>query len=222
MKIGILGGMGPFASAEFVKTIYESTVFDKEQQAPDILLHSISSVPDRTESILAEQDRVFIHHLEHNLNILSGLCDRIVIACLTSHFSLPYLKPAIRDKIVSLIDICDRQLPTENQRYLLLATKGAYQKEVFKPLYNRIQLLDSDDLEHIHRFIYEDLKYNRGIEKFTTLYHRLCNKYQSDGVIAGCTEFHLITKRIHQPDIRIIDPLIGVIEELFPQKSQGL
>jgi len=80
MKIGILGGMGPFASAEFVKTIYESTVFGKEQQAPDILLHSISSVPDRTESILAEQDQVFIDHLEYNLDILAGLCDRIVIA----------------------------------------------------------------------------------------------------------------------------------------------
>ncbi len=215
MRIGILGGMGPFASAEFVKTIYEKTVFSLEQQAPDLLLHSICSVPDRTESILAEQDRIFIEHLEHNLEILAGLCDRIVIACLTSHFSLPYLKPAIRNKIVSLIDVCGRQLPTGKNRYLLLATKGAYQKEVFRPLYDRILLLDQEDQEQIHQFIYQDLKYNRGFEKFATLYHELYEKYHFDGVIAGCTEFHLVAKRISQPDIHIIDPLMGVIGELF-------
>ena len=39
--LGIVGGMGPLASAEFVKTIYEYNHWTgKEQEAPKILLYS--------------------------------------------------------------------------------------------------------------------------------------------------------------------------------------
>ena len=218
-KLGILGGMGPFASAEFVKTIYERTAFDLEQQAPDLLLHSICSVPDRTESILQSHDQLFIDHLRQNLEILAAEADRIVIACYTSHFAIPFLPVELQRKILSLIGICDRYLPANGKRYLLLATKGAYQKRVFQPLYDRVELLDSRDLEWIHQYIYTKLKYNRGIGLFPEIYFRLKKKYGVDGVIAGCTEFHLVSKQLDKDECCMFDPLDQLIESLFIRKT---
>ncbi len=38
--LGILGGMGPSASAEFLKTIYEYGISDLEQRSPACSLYS--------------------------------------------------------------------------------------------------------------------------------------------------------------------------------------
>ena len=47
-SLGILGGMGPLTSAEFLKTIYEVNISGPEQDAPACVLYSDPSVPDRT------------------------------------------------------------------------------------------------------------------------------------------------------------------------------
>jgi aspartate racemase len=50
MKLGVLGGMGPLASAEFLKTIYEESLDGPEQTAPQVVLHSDGSSPGCTGS----------------------------------------------------------------------------------------------------------------------------------------------------------------------------
>ena len=39
--LGVVGGAGPLASAEFTKTIYEFSLGEREQEAPIVLLYSI-------------------------------------------------------------------------------------------------------------------------------------------------------------------------------------
>jgi aspartate racemase len=43
--------MGPLASAEFVKTIYEYNLASREQEMPACILLSDPTIPDRTEAI---------------------------------------------------------------------------------------------------------------------------------------------------------------------------
>ena len=45
--LGVLGGMGPLASAELVHTIYRLNVAEPEQGSPALLLRSDPSIPDR-------------------------------------------------------------------------------------------------------------------------------------------------------------------------------
>jgi aspartate/glutamate racemase len=52
-RLGIIGGIGPLASAEFLRTIYRLNAADPEQQAPDCILFSDPSFPDRTACIQA-------------------------------------------------------------------------------------------------------------------------------------------------------------------------
>ena len=44
--LGIVGGLGPLASAEFLKTLYEENPFEVEQEGPACLLLSDPNVPD--------------------------------------------------------------------------------------------------------------------------------------------------------------------------------
>ncbi len=90
--LGILGGMGPVVSAEFLKTIYEYTPQGREQDSPRCVVISDPAVPDRTEAILSGLDEELFEHFRESLQKLFFLCaDKIVITSLPSHYLFPRL-----------------------------------------------------------------------------------------------------------------------------------
>src|SRR5262245_55746021 len=100
--LGIVGGIGPLASAEFVKTIYEESVGELEQASPIVFMHSDPTFPDRTQSLLAGESEPLLLKLIEALNRLRGLgASRIVICCVTIHFLLPRLPAELRRRIIS-------------------------------------------------------------------------------------------------------------------------
>ena len=52
--LGVLGGMGPMASALFYKMITEKTAAEKDQDHINLVLLSDASTPDRTAAILSD------------------------------------------------------------------------------------------------------------------------------------------------------------------------
>lgn len=83
---GIVGGMGPLASAEFMKTIYEFGKKRPEQEMPAVVLLSDPSVPDRTECFVNGLSHLLIEKLETSIRQLDRLnVTHIVICCLTIH-----------------------------------------------------------------------------------------------------------------------------------------
>src|SRR3977135_3492182 len=84
--LGIVGGIGPLASAEFLKTIYEYSQGEPEQASARVVLYSDPSFPDRTEALLAGADAVLLEKLIEALEYLRCLSvSRIVICCVTIH-----------------------------------------------------------------------------------------------------------------------------------------
>src|SRR5215471_16021368 len=90
--LGVVGGMGPVASAEFLKTIYEYHHSDVEQQSPSVIMLSDPSFPDRTDELLAGASDVLLQKLVAALTMLRQAgANRIVICCMTIHHLLPRL-----------------------------------------------------------------------------------------------------------------------------------
>lgn len=79
--LGILGGMGPLASAEFLKTIYEYGISDLEQRSPACILYSDPTLPDRTQAIVNGEEALLASALVNALDMLVHLgaskCDRL-------------------------------------------------------------------------------------------------------------------------------------------------
>lgn len=223
--LGILGGMGPLASTAFLGTLYECNRAGATEQAyPDILLHSLSSVPDRTTALLGRTEDLLARSLIRNLRTLDACgVARIVICCFTSHALIHRLPGGIRAKIVSLVDLTARELLAARRPALLLASRGSYQKEIFasteaaRSAAPYIVMPDEDDQAVIHDLIYEHLKPGRDATPVCTTVQMLLAKYGLTTFIAGCTEFHLLTRHIQAnrpPGIDFVDPLFTIARRL--------
>src|SRR5215207_7095330 len=105
--LGVLGGMGGLASAEFVKTIYEFSgeVSPREQAAPAVLMYSDPAFPDRTEAFLRGETQPILTRLIDALELLDRMgASRFVICCMTIHYLLPQVPDRLRERIISLTD----------------------------------------------------------------------------------------------------------------------
>jgi aspartate racemase len=221
--LGVLGGMGPLASAEFIKTLYEFNMSEKEQLAPACLLYSDPSIPDRTEAILSRRTEVVSHRILEALKSLrSQGATHFVIACISSHYFIHDFPKTFKDSIISLVEVALKKVKAFPGDCLLLATTGTVQGQTFQkhPLWDSLKgkliIPEEYDQTLIHNFIYHHIKPNRSmVDK--TLLMSLKKKYQVDPFVAGCTEFHLANKRLLEngdPLLRFIDPLFSIGREL--------
>jgi len=226
--LGILGGMGPVVTIDFLKSIYEYNQFlHHEQEAPNVIVFSLPSAPDRTSSIESGNEQEFIDFIQLHLENISKFVDRIVIGCCTSHYALPHIPEHLTNKVISLIKIVDQELQEHDEPALLLASTGTYHKKLFHDgcsAADRIISLSEKDQHLIHEMIYRVLK--RGQDPLTILVdiQELLHKYNTRSYISGCTEFHLFTKslKLNKIDsIKAIDPLTTIAQNFFQLLEQS-
>jgi aspartate racemase len=223
--LGILGGMGPLASAEFLKTIYALNLEHTEQRTPVCILYSDPTIPDRTEAILNGREGLVVDSLVTALQKLLRIgVTKVVIACITMHQFLPKVPSNLRNKVISLVDLTIEQVLLSKQRALLLCTNGTRASGIFQRhdrwdlVEKYVVLASNDDQMAIHNLIYQELKTNRvGASTFASL-EALLQKYQVGSFISGCTEIHLLTKQLMEKShcsqsYRIVDPLLTLAKE---------
>lgn len=223
--LGILGGLGPLASAEFLKTIYELNVTDLEQQSPACILYSEPRFPDRTDAILGGSDELLISLLVKSLENLCQMgVSKVVLACVTMHYFLPKVPLPLREKVISLIDLIVTEVLTVGKNHLLLCSNGARQAGIFHK-YERWNLVepnvllpDDGDQNMLQSCIYQ-IKSNSDKDNIIIYIKQLYEKYKVDSIIAGCTEFHIINKHFMKSDLNelnyhIVDPLITIAKNM--------
>lgn len=225
--LGVLGGMGPLASAEFLKTIYESNVTIREQQMPRCILYSDPSIPDRTSAIHQSLPGPVISQMRYALNqLIKHDVSCIVITCITSHYFLPYLSNKLQERVISLIDITLSAIIKEQSSCLMFCTNGTRQASIFQntsswPEAAPSVLLPTDEDQHaIHELLYRVKQGDTGPEQVKQV-ERLLVKYQVESLVAGCTEMHVLTKQLSkQHRYRIVDPLL-IVARALPEFLAG-
>jgi len=129
--LGIIGGMGPLASAEFMSTLYEFNLNGPEQTAPRCVLYSDPSVPDRTQAIKSGNEDAVMTFLTRACAALRELgAERFVIPCMTAHYFVRKLPEDVRARTISLVDVLMDSLGTAQTKLLLLATTGTRQSGI--------------------------------------------------------------------------------------------
>jgi aspartate racemase len=222
---GVVGGMGPVASAEFLKTIYEICKGEREQDAPIIYLVSDPTIPDRTECFLNHYENELLERFAAILSQLVAMnAARIAICCVTIHHLLDRLPETLVSRIASLIDTALSGVLESDQRHLLVCTEGARRVEVFErnPLWpyvkDRIVMPGDADQQAIHRLIYEVKVNDRKPEHFA-LIDRILKKHRLRSLLVGCTEIHALLKRRpvesgENHSWSCIDPLMIIAKEI--------
>jgi aspartate racemase len=206
--------MGPLASAEFVKTVYEQGLHGPEQQAPAVMLLSNPGLPDRTEALLNGRSEALLQALIRTLRRLEEMgASEIVICCVTIHHLLPQLPKPLRRRVRSLVTEILTEVAVRGERQLLLCSSGARLLGVYQQhsLWGYVEPLvvwpTERDQHEVHRLIYR-IKENQtaGAVDAVTAWARA---YGVTSFIAGCTELHLVAKQLDSnAGITCLDPLL--------------
>ena len=224
--LGVLGGMGPSASAGFLRTVYETAAEQSgsfaEQHLPRCLLDSDPTFPDRTAAIRTGGEAEFAARLARRLTGLEELgATRIVVACVTAHHFLNLLEPARHVRLISLVDVILDDLETAGagERLLLVATHGTRDARIFErtvrwpAVADRVVLPGPEAQETLHQLLYR-LTREPVTDEIAARFLRIAAEHGCQGLIAGGTEVHLLTRRLRGGGHRIVDPLLTIATQL--------
>jgi aspartate racemase len=220
--LGVLGGMGPLASAEFMRTIYERAPAPREQDAPRVVLYSDPTFPDRTEQLLAGAEGPLLEQLVASLRQLRAFgATPIVICCVTIHHLLARVPEELRRHVLSLLDVTFARVAELRRPHLLLCTKGARRLRLFES-HRRWQecadffVLPSErDQEAVHELIYR-VKSGEDVRDLAPRVEELLARYGLDSFVVGCTETHILAKHLaaaRPGRFGCVDPLTIVAED---------
>ncbi len=83
--IGVLGGMGPLATADFYAKLIAATPAARDQDHLPLLLYAVPQIPDRTAAILADGPSPLPALLTGLRTLLGAGAEAIAIPCNTAH-----------------------------------------------------------------------------------------------------------------------------------------
>lgn len=133
-SIGVLGGMGPLATLDFMHKVLDATPAATDQQHVPLIVHSVPQIPDRSTAIQQQTDTPFLPMLAGIRQLERCGVDAIVIPCNTAHFWYDRLARATQTPILHIVDAVADELARQDStggRYALMATRGTLTTGVY-------------------------------------------------------------------------------------------
>jgi len=210
---GIIGGMGPSSSAEFVHYIYSQCAgkFPSERYFPRIVLVSDSLAPDRYLSFKNDNFDVLGKYIEttiKNLNFMG--VDKIMICCLVAHACLKTMDNHLVKNVVKMTDLIEENIKNLNENVVLLSTSMFYQLKLIK----HEGIIYIKEIEEVNTFI-SKLKVSERQEDFIDFIkfmEKILFKYQANNVVFACSDLHLCNQFIKKNKIPITFNIIDAID----------
>jgi aspartate racemase len=211
--LGVIGGLGPAASAYFCQRLVELNPVSVDQEHPDVLIYSRASTPDRTAFLVGESEEdPFPSLLDTALRLQSMGAQVIAMPCATAHHFWYKLQSGLRVPLVHMLRKTAETLAEAGiRRAGLLATDGTRTSGEFAAELARTGIAtvlpDPKDQETLMRFIY-DVK--AGIDPGAGVLRRLAGGLLNRGaecIILGCTELSLYNSQMQSRSGQYIDAL---------------
>lgn len=217
-KLGIVGGMGPLATATLLQRIIDLTSASCDQEHIRIFIDNNTSIPDRTLHLTKKAKDPYPEILASAYILQNCGADYLIIPCNTAHFCYAKLKKDVRIPIISIIDATIEEIlnnPNLQDGLGLLGTRGlqvwgAYLND-FKSLNIPCQETTEAEQVLISNLI-SDIKKNGVTDENINLFKTIINELKTKGwrhFILGCTELALMEKylKLNSEFINTIDIL---------------
>lgn len=224
--IGVLGGMGSFATLHFFEALLKAFPALKEWDRPRILIDNRCTMPSRVRAVLEgyQYDRLVAELCDSVSSLLRAGATKIILACNTSHCFLPDIYrnvPEAEGKIVSIIDACCEQIAAGGEKEVsLIASEGTIQSGVFAKGLEPygITVRSPENAQYLmQRELIEAVKQDQITDETIQKFIVLVKSFSGDALILGCTEFPVLFSKVPAgifDGIRIYDPLLCAIQVL--------
>lgn len=228
--IGIIGGMGPEATAILFQKLIKATGASKDQDHFRIVIDSNPKIPDRTAAILGKGPSPVKAIVKAGKNLEKIGADIALIPCNTSHYFFDQIQAELRIPLVNMIaELADflKNTHPRIKRVGLLATTGTIKTSLFNKYLKAMDILmpsDSIQENKVMKAIYSE----DGIKSGNTGHgpkkllkeaaDDLINK-GADLIISGCTEICLA---LRQEDIIVplVDPMDIAVQALINRLNE--
>ncbi len=198
---GVLGGMGPDATVEFMAKVIALTPASRDQDHVRMLIDHNPHVPDRQAAILGDGDNpgpviaAMATHLE------AGGADFLVMPCNAAHVFQADIVAATRIPLISIIDASIEALTEAAPEAVavgILATSGCLQAGIYQRALeaaSRSSILPTASERDDLMALIESIKAGQTGAHVATAMGELAKALSARGaqaIIAGCTEIPLV------------------------------
>lgn len=219
MKVGVLGGLGPKATAYFMDLVIDNTKASCDQDHIDMIVYNHASIPDRTSYILGNSKDNPIPYLIKDAKMLESLgCNYLVMPCNTSHFMYDEIKESINIPLINMPYEVSKLINENNEikKVGILATKGTLKAKIYERYLEKEVFYPSDETNNkVMDLIYEKVK--KGVKVNKKEFYSVLEEYfdnDCDALIMGCTELSVIVRDNDLYfDNRLIDSLKVLVDK---------
>lgn len=197
LPVGVIGGVGPLATAYFLQLVVQLTVADRDQEHVDLVVLNHATIPDRTDFVLGRSDADPGPVLARDARRLEAFGVRfLVMPCNTAHYFTQQVLDAVSVPFVSIVDVAvaaARERVPGLRRVSLLATAGTVAAGVYQDTFaaHGIETVvpDDDDQATVNAVIYDQVKAGRPSDAGAL--RGVADRLRARGaslVVLGCTE----------------------------------
>lgn len=200
-KLGVIGGLGPMATAFFMQMVIEMTDAKTDQEHIEMLIHNCPAIPDRTSYILGKS---MVNPKPEIAAIGQKLVDYgvdvIAIPCVTANYFYEELQEEIKAPIIDIIGETVNHLVAAGVKKVgIMATDGTIQCGIFQRALEAagisVVLPGKVGQQHVMHLIYQNVKATKPaeMERFVAVSEELREK-GAEVIILGCTELSMIRR----------------------------
>ncbi len=224
LVIGVLGGMGTYATVHFFQQYADVFEAKKEFDRPRIIIDNRCTMPSRVRAFLYNEkvDELINEMTDSMQNLVDSGCTHIVLACNTSHLFLPeiYKKvPPLENKVINIIQQCVSTIQNDGVKEVyLLGSEGTIDSCIYQNALEKYGIkciIPKKEEYSLIRECIEAVKQNKYNESTKKIFVELVKRY--DTCILGCTELPILYDK-YKSDIakskNIYDPLLLVLKRL--------
>ncbi len=197
--LGVIGGLGPAATAHFLELIVSMTDARTDQEHVEMLVHHIPSTPDRTAYLLGnsrEDPLPFL--LRAGRSLVGQGATHIAIPCVTAHYFYDDLQRNLRSDLINGIAETVQLLHKNRiQKVGIMATEGTISSRILSNALEEAGILpiipSKTQQEEVTRLIYENVKAGKNVEmdRFRRTQQELLD-CGAQVILLGCTELSVI------------------------------
>jgi aspartate racemase len=194
--VGVLGGYGPYATADFYRLILNATPAEKDWDHLHVIIDANPKIPSRARAYLFNEESPIKYMIEGVDRLKNAGADFFVCPCNSAHyflqqqeeFSLPFLD--MTEVVV------DEILKSKKNKIGIIGSEVTVGGEVYdKPLNKKgMEAIHVDDLSKVRKVI-EFGKHNKGLAEGRVLLLELIEELKNkgaEGIIYACTELPIV------------------------------
>ena len=227
-RLGILGGMGPAASAEFITRLIQQTPASCDQEHIPFVLWNEPRTPDRSTSMRDGNDYPLPYLKEGILSLKSVGCDYIVIPCNSAHYwydEMNTLGVPILHIVDSVVDEL-KSLDILNQTIGILGTQGTIEYGIYQQhLENqgwKCIVPNSSEMDYFVQPAINFIKAGKLVEANLLLVKVIDSLIErgAKAVVLGCTELPLAVRELEQNGIPLVNSIDSLVKKaIFATKG---